>query len=128
MHRPYRRPPAPPRPRPAARTPTTLALGLAAALAASGCFRGVGVESEPGPTYRVEVVNRSASPMIVSYDDGSGERILGTVPAERREWFTIASPADRTVAIIAFDRDRDRSIRRTITLDPDDAVSLVIPA
>ncbi|MFW6040096.1 MAG: hypothetical protein ACOC9N_03365 [Gemmatimonadota bacterium] len=127
MQRPYRRPPAPSHAR-SARPGTGLALGLAVALAVSGCFRGVGVESEPGPTYRVEVVNRSASPMIVSYDDGSGERILGTVPAERREWFTIASPADRTVAIIAFDRDRDRSIRRTITLDPDDAVSLVIPA
>lgn len=126
MQRPYRRPPAPSHPRPA-RPGTGLALGLAIALAVSGCFRGAGVESEPGPTYRVEVVNESAVPMIVSYDDGTGERILGTVPAERREWFTIASPASRTVAMIAVDRDRERTIRRTVTLDPDEPATVVVP-
>ena len=99
-------------------------LGVGALLAA--CARTLAVESDPGPTDTVEVVNRTADPLIVSYDDGSGERLLGTVDANRRERYTIANPAARTVSIVATDRDRTRTLRRSITLDPTEPTRVVL--
>lgn len=99
-------------------------LGVGALLAA--CARTLAVESEPGPTYTVEVVNQTTEPLIVSYDDGSGERLLGTVAADDRERFAIASPAARTVTIVATDRDRTRTIRRSASLDPTAPTRIVL--
>src|SRR5690606_12939754 len=43
------------------------------------CGRGVSIESEAGPatTYELEVRNTSMFPVTVSYDDGTGRRLLG---------------------------------------------------
>lgn len=71
------------------------------ALALTGCARAVEVGSaEPGRTYRIEVRNETGVAMIVRYDDGRGRALLGTVPAERTEYFTIASPASEHVEVI----------------------------
>lgn len=106
-------------------TARTAFLGSAAILLAA-CARNVAVESEPGPTYSIQVVNPMPHPMIVSYDDGSGERLLGTVPADGEEWFTIADPAGRTVTIIAVDRNRTHTVRRSVALETDESARVVL--
>jgi hypothetical protein len=60
-------------------------------LASAGCARAVAVGSEPRPVYRIEVSNSLAEPMIVSYNDGRGDALLGTVAAGRTEQFVIAT-------------------------------------
>lgn len=74
---------------------------LAACAASFACARAMDVGSDPRPVYRLTVDNRLAEPMIVSYADTRGQALLGTVPAARSEFFTIASPASATVTVTA---------------------------
>ncbi|HEX7120714.1 MAG TPA: hypothetical protein VF212_18115 [Longimicrobiales bacterium] len=92
-------------------------LVAAALLASAGaCARGVGVESEPGPAYAVEVANPMPHPMIISYDDGTGVRLLGTVPPNGSARFVITRPASRQISLVATDEGRTHTIRRSVTL------------
>lgn len=85
----------------------------------AACGRGVAVESEPGPVYRVMVENPMPHAMVVQYDDGTEPRELGTVPARSTSDFIIAAPASRTVEISARDEARTHSVTRTVTLQVD---------
>ena len=102
------------------RTPTRtrifplLALLCVATLA--GCARGVSLNTDPGETYAISVVNPMPHAMIVSFDDGSGARLLGTVGAGRTERFVIAGAANPTVSVVAHDEAESHTVRRTVVL------------
>ncbi len=90
---------------------------LFAVLATAGaCARGVGVESEPGPAYVVEVANPLPQPMIVSFDDGTGMRLLGTVPPNGSARFVITRPASRQISMTATDEGRTFTVNRDVML------------
>jgi len=90
---------------------------LGAHIASIGaCARGVGVESEPGPAYAVQVANPMPHPMIVSYDDGTGVRLLGTVPPNGSARFVITRPASREISLTATDEGRTHTVKRNVVL------------
>jgi hypothetical protein len=89
-------------------------LALAAGL--SACARGVALNTDPGQSYAVNVRNPMPHAMIVSFDDGSGERLLGTVAANRTERFIVAGTARPTITIVAKDEGDTHTVRRTVTL------------
>lgn len=69
-------------------------------LATSGCSRGMDVGSAaPAETFSISVENMTGVTMVVSYDDGRGDAILGTVNASATERFVIAAPATQTVTV-----------------------------
>ena len=71
-------------------------------LTLSGCARGMEVgSSTPAETFSINVQNMSGVTMVVSYDDGRGSAILGTVSAGATERFIIAAPATQTITVIA---------------------------
>src|SRR5690606_8845748 len=70
---------------------------LLAALALPASCGRTGVESEPGPAYALEVTNPRPYPMIISYDDGSGVRLLGIVQPNGATRFVITTPASREI-------------------------------
>jgi len=82
----------------------------------AGCPRGVSVQSEPGPAYALEVENPLAQPMLVSYDDGTGVRLLGTVPASGRMRFIVSQPVSLRLTVTATDERRMQTVTRTVTL------------
>ena len=91
-------------------------VALVALSALTGCARSVALDTEPGQTYAVSVVNPMPHAMIVSFDDGSGTRLLGTVGAGRTERFVIAGSANQTVSIVAHDEAQTHTVRRTVVL------------
>lgn len=88
------------------------------ALLATACARGLAVQSEPGPAYALEVNNPMPYPMIVSYDDGTGAHLLGTVSAGTAGRFVITRPAQQTLTIIATNEARTETVTRTVTVQP----------
>lgn len=71
-------------------------------LTLSGCARGMEVgSSTPAETFSINVQNMSGVTMVVSYDDGRGSAILGTVNAAATERFIIAAPASQTITVVA---------------------------
>lgn len=99
-----------------------VALVWIAALA--GCARSVALDTDPGQTYAVNVTNPMPHAMIVSFDDGSGARLLGTVGAGRTERFVIAGSANQTVSIVAHDEAETHTVRKTIVLQPGSTVEV----
>lgn len=91
-------------------------VALMASVVPSGCFGGMNIESEPGPGYVIEVRNPLPEPMIVSYDDGTGNRLLGVVAADASGRFVITSPADLNVTVTAIDEARTRTLTRSVRL------------
>lgn len=85
-------------------------------LTGTTCGRGVSIESEAGPTYSIDVRNPNDYPLTVSYDDGTGPRLLGNVGANGQTMFVISRPASTAITIIAADRDGTQRVRRQITL------------
>ena len=66
----------------------------------SGCSRGMSVgSSTPAETFSINVQNTTGVSMVVSYDDGRGAAILGTVDAGATERFIIAAPATLTISV-----------------------------
>jgi hypothetical protein len=55
--------------------------------------------STPSPVFAIAVTNATTAELIVSYDDGSGARALGSVRAGVTERFVIAAPARATVSV-----------------------------
>lgn len=94
----------------------TLLAVLALAATSVACTRGVSYDPEPGETYAVNVVNQMPHPMIISFDDGTGSRLLGTVAGNRTERFVVAGAANPTVSIVASDEGETHTVRRTVTL------------
>jgi len=78
----------------------------------AGCAstRSVQIGSEAGPVYSIDVRNTLSEDMIVSYDDGSGDRTLGTARAGGSGRFIIASPARQTVSIMGRNAAGTRSV------------------
>lgn len=98
-----------------------VALVLASTLSlGTTCGRGAVVES--AVSYPMDVVNPFPEAMVVSFDDGTGSRLLGTVSGGSTERFIVAGSAAQTVTIIAVDEDGTRTVRRTVTLRPNQAV------
>ena len=99
-------------------------LALIVVAASTGCARSVELNTDPGESYAVSVVNTLSHPMIVSFDDGSGSRLLGTVGAARTERFVIAGSANQTVSIVAHDEAQSHTIRRTVVLQAGSTVEV----
>jgi uncharacterized lipoprotein YajG len=73
---------------------------LSILLVASGCARGMSVgSSTPAETFSISVHNMTSVTMAVTYDDGRGDAMLGTVNAGATERFIIAAPATRTISV-----------------------------
>lgn len=98
------------------RTPTRLLLASLLALLTTACARGVAVQSEPGPAYAIQVNNPMSQPMIVSYDDGTGSHLLGTVSAGTQGRFVITRPASENLTITATDESRTLTVTRAVTV------------
>lgn len=75
-------------------------IAVAALLVLTGCARGMTVGSpEPTETYSISVQNQTSVDLIVSYNDGRGSALLGTVRAGATERFVIAGSAASTVQV-----------------------------
>ncbi|HEX6135295.1 MAG TPA: hypothetical protein VFZ24_15100 [Longimicrobiales bacterium] len=82
---------------------------LLAVLSLFGC-RAMSVGSPaPSETYSISVLNETGIAMIVTYDDGRGDAILGNVRAGSTERFVIAAPASRTITVRGSAASGDRS-------------------
>lgn len=97
-------------------------LALVAVL--SACARAVSLDTDPGETYAVSVVNPMPHAMIVSFDDGTGQRLLGTVGANQTERFVIAGSSAQTVSIVAHDEGQTHTVRRTVVLQGGETVTV----
>jgi len=67
-------------------------------IAVPACRRAVSV-STPSPVFAISVTNATNAELIVSYDDGSGAKALGSIRAGGTERFVIASPARATISV-----------------------------
>ncbi len=86
--------------------------------------RGVDFGPDAEQAAAVTVINEMAHPMIVWFDDGTGERLLGTVAAGSRDRFVIAGTTATTVSVIARDEAETQTVRRTVTLVPAESVEV----
>lgn len=80
-----------------------------AALLLTAC-RSIAVQSDPRPTYTIDVHNDTNEAMIVSYNDGRGDALLGTVAANRSERFVIASSVSSIITVTATNEARSRTL------------------
>lgn len=102
----------------------TALAALLCAIALTGCARSVALDTDPGQTYAVSVVNPAPHAMIVSFDDGATVRLLGTVGANRTERFVIAGAASPTISIVAHDEAETHTVRKTVVLRPGSTVEV----
>jgi hypothetical protein len=77
--------------------------------ATSGCTRAIQVGSEPAPVYRLVVANDLPEAMIVAYNDGRGDRTLGSVPAGRSDTFVVAGSASPAITVTARNAQGSRT-------------------
>jgi hypothetical protein len=97
------------------------------AAAFSACSRGVSVQTQPSPVYAISVENATTDELVVSYDDGSAFRALGTVLPGRSERFIIASSTSPNIEVIARSGQGARSFGPyQVTLRAGTTVPLVI--
>lgn len=89
-------------------------LALAAVLGA--CSHAMNVETKPERTYAIAVENPMAQAMVVSYDDGTGARLLGTVDAGETERFVLAGAQSPDITVTAVSEDHTVTIRKSVTL------------
>jgi hypothetical protein len=102
-------------------------LAAVSAFAVGACAPGASVQPAPTPVYAVSISNSTPGEVVVSYDDGTAARALGTVPPARTERFVIASPASTTVRILARDASGDPSYGPfTVSLIAGSTVSVTI--
>ena len=105
------------------RRPRLLALSALAAVAVVACA-GASMDSELGDRYGLRLVNEMPHAMIISLDDGSTTRLLGTVGPERDERFVLYGTASRTVTVVARDEGDTHTVRRTLTLRAGETVEV----
>jgi hypothetical protein len=96
------------------------------ATAAAACARGVDFEPDPRQATAINVVNQMPHAMIVWSDDGTGERLLGTVAARSTERFVIAGTGAATLSVVARNEGGTQTVRRTVTLVPGGSVDVRI--
>lgn len=103
-------------------------LTLAALVSVTGlaCARGVTLNPDSGQTFAVNVINDMPHAMVISYDDGQTTRPLGTVAANQRERYVIATADGTTVTIVATDQADTHTVRRTVALTPGRTVDVRI--
>ena len=64
------------------------------------CARAIQVGSgDPAQQYRLTVENLTAVTMVVSYNDGRGDALLGNVAAGRTEYFVISRPSSTSISV-----------------------------
>ncbi|HUF50606.1 MAG TPA: hypothetical protein VMN60_07235 [Longimicrobiales bacterium] len=79
-----------------------LASLLFACMAVAACARTVAIQSgDSTRNYSIEITNETGVAMIVSYNDGRGDALLGTIAASRTERFIVAAPAATTISVRA---------------------------
>jgi hypothetical protein len=91
---------------------------LALLLVITACGRPIEFDPELSQVRAVNVINELPHSMVVSFDDGSGERLLGTVAARSQDRFVIAGTSATTVTLIARDESQTHTLRRTVNLVP----------
>jgi hypothetical protein len=94
--------------------------------ASTACARGVDFGPDTQQTQAINVYNEMSHPMIVAFDDGTGERLLGTVAARSTDRFVIAGTSATTISVVAYDQGRTHTVRRTVTLVPGASVDVRI--
>jgi hypothetical protein len=97
---------------------------LLAFLTTSACARPVDFEPDPRQAAAINVINEMPHAMILWFDDGSGERLLGTVAAQSTERFVIAGSDVATISVIARDEGETHTVRRTVALTTGGAVDV----
>jgi hypothetical protein len=85
-------------------------------MAATACARNVRVESDTTHGYALQVRNTMPHAMIVSYNDGSGPRVLGTVLGGATERFVIAAPKRTDITVLATDEKQSHNRVYNVTL------------
>lgn len=100
-----------------------LAISAMIAFASAACA-GSSLDSELGQRYGLTVQNEMPHAMIVSVDDGSGTRLLGTVGPEREERFVLYATSAETVTIVARDEGDTHTVRRTVRLRAGESVAV----
>lgn len=91
-------------------------LMFVALLTAAACSRNVRVESEPNRGYALQVRNTMPHAMVVSYNDGSGPRVLGTVLGGSTDRFVIAAPRKMDITVMATDEAQTHNRAYNVTL------------
>jgi uncharacterized lipoprotein YajG len=92
---------------------------LVALLLLAGCSRGMSVGSpEPTRTYSISVTNQTNVALVVSYNDGRADAILGSVSAGATERFVIAGSTSPTVTVRGTAAGGRTSGPYTVTLTP----------
>ncbi|MFW5946911.1 MAG: hypothetical protein ACOCUW_00350 [Gemmatimonadota bacterium] len=97
---------------------------LAALAAVSAACAGASMDADLGPRYGVIVINELDEPMIVSVDDGTTTRLLGTVGPDREERFILDGAPSTTITLIASDEADSRTLRRTVVLRAGESVEV----
>ncbi|HKJ93078.1 MAG TPA: hypothetical protein VJ957_07910 [Longimicrobiales bacterium] len=82
----------------------------------AACSQAMTVETKPDRTYAIAVENPTAQAMVVSYDDGTGSRLLGTVAAGDTERFVLAGARSAQITVSAVSEDRSISIQKSVML------------
>ena len=100
-----------------------LALAAFIAVAGTACA-GMSMDRDLGPRYGISVINEMPHPMIVSIDDGTATRLLGTVDAESESRFVLDEIAGATATIIATDEEDTHTVRRTVVLEAGSTVEV----
>lgn len=106
------------------RLPLLLSVAALAVVVGVACARGVDFDPELAQTHTVNVINEMPHPMVVWFDDGTGERLLGTVDAQSRDRFVIPGTTAGTVSVIARDEGTTHTVRRTVSLIPGGSVDV----
>lgn len=73
---------------------------LAAIVLVAACARPVGVESDPGRSYAVQLTNATGAPLRISFEAGESTRELGSVAAGASERFIVVA-ATGAVTLVA---------------------------
>ncbi len=109
------------------RRPAVLMPLLAVVLATvAACAGAMEFETDPRQTQAINVINQLGHPMVIWFDEGDGERLLGTVAAGSTERFVIAGADVSALSVVARDEGRTSTVRRTVTLVPGGTVDVVI--
>jgi hypothetical protein len=101
-----------------------LVLAVLILAATAACARGVDFSPDPTQTHAINVVNALPHAMIVWFDDGTGERLLGTVGAGSQDRFVIAGTDATTISVIGRNEANTQTVRRTVTLTPGRSVDV----